>query len=134
DGVIPEVVEHIAMKGVRSGRRNNRHLSAHGTALGIRSEILRLNLELVDRIEGHIQSHVLTLFLVINSSRIHSVQREVVVVQAVAGKTDRPLISGPVIDGSRSKNGQGRPVAPVYRQFVNLLMFDWRTNRRARFV
>ncbi len=100
----------------------------------VRPEVLRLHLKLVDGVERYVQPHVLSLLLVVNRRGIHSVKRQIVVIQTVAGKANGPLISGSVVDRAGNKPRQGRPVAAINRKFVDLFLFDWCANSSIHLV
>jgi hypothetical protein len=87
------------MEAVRTGGRNHAHLTARGATLRIRAEILRLHLEFLNGIERNVQTHVLSLFLVVNRGRVNTVKREIVIVQSMSGKANRSLIARAIIDG-----------------------------------
>ncbi len=84
--IVAEEIEGLAVKNVCPRGGNHRYLPARRSILRIGAEILRLHLKFLDRIQRNIQAHVLTLFLIVNSGRIHAIERQIVVVEAVTGE------------------------------------------------
>src|ERR1700722_17148502 len=113
EGIIPEKFEELPMKIIRAGGRDSRELAARGSVLRIGAKILRLHLEFLDGIKRNIQTHILSLFLVINGGRINAVESQVVVVQSVACKPNRPLITGAIVDGAWRERRQRSPIPAV---------------------
>src|SRR5947207_1786677 len=111
------------MELVRAGFGYHVDLRAAGGA-GFGCVVRSADPKLRDGIERNIEPRIGLLGLLLHAAGINAVEREVAVVEGVAGKADAALRAIAVINGSGGEQAQAGPVAAADRNFLDLLGFD----------
>ena len=81
-------------------------MGAGRSAFDVRAERLIFHIELVNRPERNGQPHILALNLIEHRSGVHPVEREVIIIEAVTGETDRSLVARTRINGTRDQRNE----------------------------
>src|SRR5207253_2433633 len=80
------------------------------------------------------QPNLCFLRLVGDTSGVHSIQSEIIVISAVAGKSHAPLVGGARIDGSSDQREHRRPVAAVQGESLDLNLLNAASERAGLLV
>src|SRR5215471_3207632 len=121
--VVAEKLEGSAVKLVCPRRGRHGHLSASRSSCLCRCQH-RVDAKLLNGIERNRQSNVRLLSLIDDVCGVDPIVGKVVVVTSPAGKSNRALVTSSGIDRAWRQGCEGRPVAPIQRQFFYLFLLD----------
>ena len=129
EDLISQVLEGLAVEGVRPGLGNDVDLHAGGPA-ALGGVDRGADTELLDRIQRDGEPRLSLLRLLLDTGGVDAVKREIVVVERMAVESDVPLATTAVVDRAGREGHQRGPVPPAQRDLVNLGRFDDATDLR----